>query len=91
MTIASAPGEITAFVPADTIVPTTGPLAITFRNASSLPHNLTFTAGATAATRTIVEPGTSDVLLLSALPPGAYAFVCTIHDGMKGTLTIGPA
>lgn len=88
VTITSARGETIAFDPAESAVAATGPVSITFRNGSSLPHNLTFTVGVTAATRTIVEPGTSDEVHLSALDPGAYPFVCTIHDGMTGTLTI---
>jgi plastocyanin len=86
--LTTAAGETTAFDPAEAVVEATGPIAITFRNASSLPHNLTFTAGLTAATRTIVSPGTSDELVVSPLAPGTYPFVCTIHDGMAGTLIV---
>jgi hypothetical protein len=50
-----------------------------------------FTVGLAAATRTIVEPGTSDELLLRPPGPGAYPFVCTIHDGMAGTLIVRPS
>jgi plastocyanin len=89
VTIMSAPGETTAFEPADTMVPAAGPISITFRNASSLPHNLTFIA-ITAATRTIVEPGTADEVLLPPLAPGAFPFVCTIHEGIAGLLTVRP-
>jgi plastocyanin len=89
VTIATASGETTAFEPAETVVATTGPISITFRNASSLPHNLTFIR-IPAATRTIVEPGTSDELFLSPLAAGAYPFVCTVHEGMAGILTIRP-
>ncbi len=88
VTITTAAGNATAFDPAETVVHAARPIAITFRNASSLPHNLVFTAGLTAATRTIVEPGTSDELLFSPLAPGTYPFVCTIHDGMSGTLIV---
>ncbi len=88
VTIASALGETTAFDPAETVVVASGPIAITFQNPSSLPHNLTFTSGLTAATRTIVEPNTSDELVLSPPGQGTYPFVCTIHDGMAGTLTV---
>jgi plastocyanin len=88
VTITTAAGDATAFVPAETVVQTARPIAITFRNGSSLPHNLVFTAGLTGATRTIVEPGTSDELLVSPLAPGTYPFVCTIHDGMSGKLTV---
>lgn len=88
VTITTAAGETTAFEPAVTVVQTAGPIALTFRNGSGLPHNLVLTAGSTAATRTIVEPGSSDELLLPPLPPGTYPFVCTIHDGMAGTLVV---
>jgi len=89
VTIMSAQGETTAFEPAETAVAAAGAISVTFQNASSLPHNLTFLA-ITAATRTIVEPGTADVVLLPPLAPGAYPFVCTIHEGMAGILTIRP-
>ena len=90
VTISSAPGETIVFMPVETEIRATGPIAVTFHNASSLAHNLTFTSGVTGATRTIVEPGTSDQLLLSPLRPGAYPFVCTIHDGMAGRLVVTP-
>ena len=88
VTVSSAPGEATAFAPPETVVRVNGPITVTFHNASTLPHTLTFTAGVTAATRTIVEPGTSDHVALASLPPGTYRFVCTIHDGMDGTLLV---
>ena len=90
VTITTAPGDMLAFDPAEPSVGAPGPIALTFRNGSSLPHNLTFTGGSSAATRSIVDPGTSDRLLL-ALSSGAYRFVCTIHDGMAGTLIVQPA
>lgn len=91
VTITSAAGETAAFDPAETTVRAAGPIAITFRNESRLPHNLVFTAGLDAATRTIVEPGTSDDLVLAPLEPGSYLFVCTIHEGMSGTLIVRAA
>jgi plastocyanin len=91
VTITSAPGETLAFEPAETTVRAAGPVVMTFRNGSSLSHNLVFTAGLTAATRTSVEPGTSDQLLLVPPAPGVYRFVCTIHDGMAGTLIVEEA
>jgi plastocyanin len=91
VTVTTATGETTAFDPAETVVDAARPIAITFRNASSLPHNLVFTAGVTAATRTIVAAGTSDELLVSPLGPGTYPFVCTIHDGMVGALIVRSA
>jgi plastocyanin len=88
VTIASAAGEVLAFEPAEASAPAGGPIRITFRNGSSLAHNLVFTAGLSAATRTIVDPGTSDELLLTGTAPGRYPFACTIHDGMRGSLIV---
>ena len=88
VTITTATGETTAYDPAETAVRAVGPIAITFRNRSSLAHNLVFTAGPTAATRTIVEPGASDELVIPPLATGTYPFVCTIHDGMSGKLVV---
>lgn len=88
VTISTAPGERLAFEQAETTVGSAGPITITFRNGSSLAHNLVFTAGVTGATRTIVEPGTSDELVISPAAPGAYPFACTIHDGMAATLIV---
>jgi plastocyanin len=87
VTIRTASGETTAFDPSETVLAASGPISVTFQNASSLPHNLTFLR-ITAATRTIVEPGTSDELLVAPLAEGSYPFVCTIHEGMAGVLTV---
>jgi plastocyanin len=91
VTIRTAPGDRLAFEPADPTVRATGPISLIFENGSSLPHNMTFTAGVEAGTRTIVRPGTSDRILLAPPPPGAYPFVCTIHDGMAGRLIVESA
>lgn len=88
VTIETAPGQVLAFVPAETAVVASGPVEVTFRNGSNQPHNLVFTGGLSAATRTIVEPGAVDRLLLRGLSPGVYRFVCTIHDEMNGTLVV---
>jgi plastocyanin len=87
--VGTAPGETLAFDPAEVAVGSVVPVTMTFRNHSSVPHNLVFTDGLSAATRTIVEPGTFDELHL--LPPGAgvYRFVCTIHSEMAGRLVVG--
>ena len=88
VTISTAPGETLAFDPAQITVRAAGPITVTFRNGSTLAHNLVFTAGVTGATRTIVEPGTSDELVLTPVAPGSYRYACTIHDGMAGTLIV---
>ena len=88
VTISTAPGETLAFDPAEITVRAAGPISVTFRNGSTLAHNLVFTAGVTGATRTIVEPGTTDELVLAPAAPGSYRYACTIHDGMTGTLIV---
>lgn len=90
VSIATAPGETLAFVPAETTV-VAGPVAVSFRNRSSLTHNLVFTGLVSASTRTIVEPGAGDELLIEPPRPGSYPFVCTIHDGMAGVLIVQPS
>ena len=35
-----------------------------------------------------VEPGASDAATFVTPGPGSYTFVCTIHMGMAGTLTV---
>lgn len=89
--ISTAPGDRLAFEPSEPRVTANGLITLTFQNASSVAHNLTFTAGLEAGTQTIVKPGTSDQLLLAPPPPGAYPFVCTIHEGMAGKLIVAPA
>ena len=88
VTISTARGETLAFDPAEITVRAAGPISVTFRNGSTLAHNLVFTAGVTGATRTIVEPGTTDELVLAPAAPGSYRYACTIHDGMTGTLIV---
>lgn len=88
VSITTAPGEQLAFLPGEVHVPAGAPVHVIFRNGSSLAHNLVFTAGIDAATKTIVDPGTTEELAVSTPGPGAYQFVCTIHDGMSGTLTV---
>jgi plastocyanin len=88
VTIATAPGETLAFVPAEVTVVGGGPIAVSFRNQSSLAHNLVFPGAPPAATRTIVDPGDGDELVLDPGAPGRYPYVCTIHDGMAGVLIV---
>jgi plastocyanin len=89
VTVTTADGDHLAFDPAEIAVPARAPVRLTFRNGSSLPHNLVFTTGIEAATDTIVEPGESQELAMGSLAPGVYRFVCTIHQEMSGALTAG--
>jgi plastocyanin len=88
VTIATAPGETLAYVPAEAAVVAKGPVLLTLRNDSTVAHNLVFAAPLDAATRTIVDPGTSDQVLLDPIAAGSHPFICTIHDGMSGVLVV---
>ncbi len=91
VTIATAAGDRLAFEPDEVSVPSAGTLTITFRNGSSLAHNLVFTSGISLSTGSIVEPGTIERLSVAPLRPGRYRFVCTIHEGMAGSLVVESA
>jgi plastocyanin len=88
VTVETAAGETLAFDPAEVQVGSVAPLTVTFRNGSTIAHNLTFTDGLTVATRTIVEPGAVEQLHLVPPRPGTYPFVCTIHAEMTGQLVV---
>lgn len=76
------------FVPGEVIAPARTRVRVTFRNVSTQPHNLTFDGPIGGGTRTIVEAGGSDAVELVTPGPGRYAFGCTIHMGMSGTLAV---
>ena len=86
--ISTAPGEVTTFVPAASRITSASTVLIRFRNESTQAHNLVFLGDLEAATRTIVEPGTTDEIVVAVPGPGTYLFVCTIHESMEGSLTI---
>ncbi len=89
VTIRSASGARLGYEPPETTIEAPGPVRLRFENRSSLPHNLVFTGELTAATRTIVDPGTADEVTVDLPSAGTYRFVCTIHEGMSGTLIVG--
>lgn len=63
----------------------TGMVRLIF-HAGKVPHNLTFTDGPMGMTQTVRDATTS--LTMTFSKPGTYHFVCTIHPGMAGMLTI---
>ena len=63
-------------------------LTVEFRNMSSEVHNLVFVGALDVRSDPVVPAGGGDTLRLPALEPGDYDFVCTIHEGMTGTLTL---
>jgi plastocyanin len=88
ITIGTDTGAELKFDPAELTVEAGADLRVTFENRASVPHNLTFQAPINVVTETVVAPGTSETVELTAPTPGEYAFVCTIHPGMGGKLIV---
>jgi len=88
LTVTTDLAEGLRFLPAEIRAPARAHVRVTLRNLSTESHNLTFQAPIAAATRTIVEAGGSDVVDFVTPGPGRYAFVCTIHMEMSGTLEV---
>jgi glucose/arabinose dehydrogenase/plastocyanin len=89
VTIGTDTGAQLVFDPTTATVPAGSSVELTFENRStSTPHNLTFGEPINEATATVVDPGASEVLEFTAPDPGDYQFVCTLHPGMEGTLTV---
>ncbi|MDQ3448457.1 MAG: cupredoxin domain-containing protein [Chloroflexota bacterium] len=88
ITIGTDEGQELLFVPETAEAPTGAQVTLIFRNVSQVPHNLTFQDPIDAATETIVDAGASGTLEFTAPEPGDYPFVCTLHPGMDGVLTV---
>ncbi|WP_083974593.1 cupredoxin domain-containing protein [Kitasatospora mediocidica] len=72
------------FIPADlTVAPGT---TITVTNEDSTAHTLTAT-GAKAFDTGTIDPGKTATITAPAAA-GSYPYICTIHQYMKGTLTV---
>lgn len=91
LTIGTRTGSELEFEPDEVSVPAGSHVAVTFENRASLPHNLTFSAPINVATAPVVDPGASETIEFDAPAPGDYTFMCTIHPGMEGTLTVEAA
>ncbi len=91
LTIGTDTGAELRFDPESAAVPTGAQVSLTFENRSTVPHNLTFQEPISVATKPIVAAGASETIEFSAPEPGDYPFVCTLHPGMDGTLTVEPA
>jgi plastocyanin len=87
LTIESAVGR-RAFVPSSARVAAGSAVRVLFRNRSDEAHNLTFLAPLEVGTDTIVESGREQLVELAAPARGSYRFVCTIHPGMGGVLSV---
>lgn len=89
VTVGTDTGGALQFDPASVTVPAGSSVSLVFENRStSVPHNLTFGDPINEATATIVDPGGSETLEFTAPDPGDYTYMCTLHPGMEGTLTV---
>ena len=88
ITIGTDEGQELLFVPDTAEAPSGAAVTLTFQNVSEAPHNLTFNDPIEAATSTVVAPGASETLEFTAPEAGDYTFVCTLHPGMDGVLTV---
>ncbi|HXG25856.1 MAG TPA: cupredoxin domain-containing protein [Candidatus Binatia bacterium] len=88
LTVGTDTGTELRFDPATVSAPAGSTIQLTFENRSTTPHNLTFDAPINQATAQVVNAGDSETLEFPAPDPGSYTFMCTLHPGMEGTLTI---
>ena len=88
VSISTAPGEALQFEPVASPILAAGSVEVTFHNRSSQAHNLVFVGEVSAASRTIVEAGGWDRFMVVLPGPGTLSFVCTIHEGMAGSIEI---
>ena len=58
---------------------------VTWKNLEDIPHNVTAVKGATFKSDTFGKDGTYE---FKAEKAGTVKYVCTIHPGMAGTLTV---
>jgi plastocyanin len=73
----------TAFSPADIVVPAGA--TVTWTNDDNTNHNATFSSAAIASTESFATGSRSVVMPTTA---GTYAYTCTIHGGMNGTVKV---
>ena len=87
--IGTATGATLEFNPKTATAPANTQVSLTFTNNSdSLPHNLVFQEGIQAKTSDQVAPGKNETISFTTPGAGDYKFVCTLHPGMEGTLTV---
>ena len=82
-----------AYDKTDLSAPVNTPIQLTFvNNDPGIPHNVSIhkdtPAGEAVFTGDIVTGVTTKVYDIPALPAGTYAFVCSVHPSMVGTLTV---
>ena len=90
----AADGVVTAagnrFLNADVTI--TQGARLTFANPDAAPHNVVSEAsnrnGPLFSSATITTGQSADVKGVERLAPSTYTFLCTLHPGMRGTLTV---
>jgi len=86
--IRTLPSDVVGFDPRAIGAPAATRVAVGFENVSTLEHNLVFLAPVGSRTKEIVIPGERVILEFTTPGAGSYAFVCTIHEEMRGTLSV---
>ena len=74
----------TCFVP--TVLHANAGEAVTFRNASDLPHSV---AGATLEWGNYTEQQPGQSVTVTFAKPGVYPYYCFVHNGMIGAIDVG--
>ena len=87
LAIGTGEGASLEFEPTTVTAPPDAPLTVVFTNQSDLPHNLSFNQPIGVRTADLTT-GASETLNFTSPGPGTYTFVCTIHPGMDGELTV---
>lgn len=78
--------SISGFAFHPSTITTTSGMTLTWTNYDGTAHTVTETSGPQAFDSGDIAPGTSYSLVLTL--PGTYAYKCTIHTGMKGTIVV---
>ena len=87
--VGTGEGAELVFDPTTIQAPANTAVQLVFTNESdSQPHNLAFKEGIQEKTADLVQPGQSQTISFTTPGPGSYTYVCTIHPGMEGTLTV---
>jgi spore coat protein A len=81
----------TTFVPGDQTITAGDPLTLV--NAEPSPHDITSTDLGSDGfplflSETLYQPGTTPVRGVEALEPGAYAYYCSVHLEMRGSIVV---
>lgn len=96
----SSPGTVLAglvardatFTPSALSLPSGHPIRIQLDNQDGTMHNVSVSPagpdGKPVFAGSVASPYTTEVYDLDALPAGSYAFSCSLHPSMRGTLTV---